>query len=282
MDIKTHPCFQENSCHNSGRLHIPVTYSCNLKCKFCRISNNDYEYRPGVTTKLITKYNVIPYIEKALQLCPEIKVVGIAGPGESLMSENLLDILDIIHKTYPNLILCLSTNGLLLPDLVNQLVSVGVSTISVTINAIEPFVISQCLSYILYNGEKITGLRMGELLVKKQLKGISMAVKLGLVVKVNTVLIPEINSTCILDIAKTISNLGAFIYNIIPLIPEGELVNMDRPKKEELLSLQEKATKFIRVKKTCNRCRADACGIPGNSEYYKQLGEFYETNSILW
>jgi nitrogen fixation protein NifB len=48
-----------------------------------------------------------------LKLCPEITVVGIAGPGDPLATTHALETFKLIHNRYPQLIKCLSTNGLL-------------------------------------------------------------------------------------------------------------------------------------------------------------------------
>jgi len=55
-------------------------------------------------------------VEKALKLCPEITVVGIAGPGDPLATTHALETFKLIHNRYPQLIKCLSTNGLLLEE----------------------------------------------------------------------------------------------------------------------------------------------------------------------
>ncbi|OPX91330.1 MULTISPECIES: hypothetical protein [Pelotomaculum] len=40
-----------------------------------------------------------------------------------------------MHERYPHIIKCVSTNGLMLEDSLDQLESVGVKTITVTVNA---------------------------------------------------------------------------------------------------------------------------------------------------
>lgn len=39
---------------------------------------------------------------------------------------------------FPEMLLCLSTNGLMLPDRVDELASLGMHSLTVTINAVDP------------------------------------------------------------------------------------------------------------------------------------------------
>lgn len=78
----SHPCFGGNKNH-AGRIHLPVSPGCNIACRFCRRAINDIEDRPGVASKVITPEESLEALEKALNLCPEIKVAGIAGGGHA-------------------------------------------------------------------------------------------------------------------------------------------------------------------------------------------------------
>lgn len=69
----SHPCFDGHKNH-AGQIHLPVSPGCNIACRFCDRAINDVEDRPGVTSK-------VEALEKAILICPEIKVAGIAGPG---------------------------------------------------------------------------------------------------------------------------------------------------------------------------------------------------------
>lgn len=79
----SHPCFGRHN-NNAGRIHLPISPGCNIACRFCDRVINDTEERPGVTSKVITPDESIDIPKKALEICPEIKVAGIAGPGDTL------------------------------------------------------------------------------------------------------------------------------------------------------------------------------------------------------
>lgn len=86
-------------------------------------------------------------------------------------------------------------------------------------------------------------------------------------VKVNTVLVPGINVDHIGEIARTVAEAGASIYNIIPLIPQHQLKDCPPPTCEEIEGAIRAAQEYIDVFRHCHRCRADAVGIPGGKDF---------------
>jgi hypothetical protein len=68
---------------------------------------------------------------------PYLSVIGIAGPGDPLANEETFRTLELVGKEFPELTLCLSTNGLRLPENVDRLKRLGVKFITVTMNARE-------------------------------------------------------------------------------------------------------------------------------------------------
>ncbi len=72
------------------------------------------------------------------------------------------------------------------------------------------------------DGEKLRGLEAGRYLLDRQWDGLRMAVEAGLVVKVNTVLIPGVNDLEIPMIAHLAAEYGAHKHNILPLIPQNK------------------------------------------------------------
>jgi nitrogen fixation protein NifB len=250
---------------------LPVSPSCNIQCNFCTRDKNASEQRPGVANKVVTPKEVSEILSKALKLCPEIKVVGIAGPGDALADDSAVKSFEYINKTHPELIKCISTNGLLLPQKAKDLWDVGVKSITVTVNAVFPEILEKINSYIFYGGIKLTGIDAAEILIKNQLEGIKKASGLGSVIKVNTVLIPSINDKHISEIAKTVKKSGADKYNIIPLIPNGKFKNFSVPTCDDLADARKAAEKYIEVFYHCKHCRADACGIPGKVDLSQEL-----------
>ncbi|MDR1978507.1 MAG: radical SAM protein [Synergistaceae bacterium] len=266
-----HPCFGAEAHNKFGRLHLPVSPACNIQCRFCNRAFNKEEVRPGVTAGILHPNQAVETVKKALSLCPDITVVGIAGPGDTLATNSAVEAFRAVHKAYPHLIKCLSTNGLLLPDRAEELLEVGVKTITVTVNAVDPYILEKVVSYIVFEGKRITGPEMGGILTARQLEGIRRASDLGATVKVNTVLVPGVNDEHIEDIARAASEAGAHIYNIIPLIPQHELSHIEEPDCDMLQRAREAGARHLEVFQHCKHCRADACGIPGISEFSREL-----------
>ncbi len=240
---------------------------CNIACRFCDRTINDVEERPGVTSKVLKPAECEDILTKALEICPDIKVAGIAGPGDTLASDNALETFQIIKQKFPQLIKCMSTNGLLLNERAEDVIRVGIDSLTVTVNAVDPEIESKLNAYIIYHGEKIEGVEGAKILIQNQLEGIRKVSSAKITVKVNTVLVPEINGDHIETIAKTVKEAGATIYNIIPLIPQHELKDVKAPTCAQIDEARTKASKYIDVFRHCQHCRADAVGVPGKSEY---------------
>ncbi len=271
--FKNHPCLSKEAHHKSGRIHLPVSPTCNIQCRFCKRGFNKSEVRPGVSSLLLKPEETPHTLERALSLCPELKVVGIAGPGDTLATDYAIETFSILKKTHPELLSCLSTNGLRLYDKADRLKEVGLDSITVTVNAVEPSILAQIVSYVIdENGNKLIGLEGANKLISAQLKGIKKVAQLGILVKINCVLIPGINDTHIKEIAKVTKELGARILNIIPLIPQYELSDIKAPSCELLEKVRQEAGEYLDVFRHCKHCRADACGVPGKGQsLHKEL-----------
>jgi nitrogen fixation protein NifB len=273
-EIRTrHPCFSSGKPNNKGRIHLPVSPGCNIECQFCDRKINSTEQRPGVTSQILTPEEAVDVVRKSVALMPEMSVAGIAGPGDTLVTPYALKTFHLINKEFPDLIKCMSTNGLLLEDKADEVIDAGVSTITVTVNDVIPETLSKICGKVRYSGNVYEGTQAAELLISKQLAGIRRVSQAGLMVKVNTVFVPTINHEHIETIAKTVSGCGASLYNIIPLIPvRGTPFDaISACTCTEIDNARRQAEKHISVFRHCQRCRADAIGIPGGIDYSEQI-----------
>lgn len=267
----THPCFSVGDKVNKGRVHLPVSPGCNICCRFCDRKINDVDIRPGVASMIITPQEAVEVVRRAVELCPDITVAGIAGPGDTLATPYALETFQLIKREFPDIIKCMSTNGLLLPEYAQEIIDVGIDTLTVTVNALDPEIQAQICSGIVYHGKRYEGVEAAEILIENQLKGIEIVSEAGITVKVNTVLIPEINADHIEAVAQTVAEAGARIYNIIPLIPQHELSWCSVPGCAVLNQARCEAEAYIDVFRHCQRCRADAVGIPGGEDFARQI-----------
>jgi len=264
---KTHPCLGGEAHFVYGRIHLPVSPTCNIQCKFCKRGFNKSEIRPGVSSLLLSPEEAVRTVEKALVLCPQIRVAGIAGPGDTLATDHALKTFELIGAQFPELVNCLSTNGLRLAEKAQRLKKAGVKTLTVTVNAIDPEILEQICSFVIdENGNKLEGIEGAKLLISRQLEGIIKVSELGIIVKINSVLIPGINDSHIKEIARVTSGLGASILNIIPLIPQNELAHVEAPTCQLLEKVRVEAGVYLDVFRHCKHCRADACGVPGKNQ----------------
>ena len=269
---KSHPCFNEQVHDKVGRAHVPIAPKCNIYCNFCtRDLNNPLEKRPGVASCIMQPDDAIKHVEEVTAEGP-IAVVGVAGPGDSLANEETLEFFEKLDENNPDLIKCMSTNGLLLPKYADKIAELGVNSVTVTVNAIDPDIAKDIYTFINYDGEIIKGREAVEILIKNQLEGIEKVANNGVVVKVNSVLIPGLNDEHIVEIAKEVKKRGASLMNILPLIPLNKMKDFERPDCAMMEKVRDEVEEIMPVFRACTQCRADAYGIPGKKSDDHHLG----------
>jgi len=262
--IKDHPCFSEKACHKSGRAHLAVAPKCNIQCNYCvRDFDCVNESRPGVASEVLSPEEGLARVREILEKFPYVKVIGIAGPGEPLANPETLETMKLIHENYPHLILCISTNGLVLPDVIDELIKYDAYNLTVTLNAVDPEIGAKIYSHVTYKGKKYVGVEGAKLLLEQQLKGIQMAVERKMIVKINTVYIPGINDEHIPEIAKVVGGMGVYNFNIIPLIPQYKFADITPPTPAMKRAMHDRCAPYVKQMKHCQRCRADAVGKLG-------------------
>lgn len=275
---RRHPCLGGHSNITAGRVHLPVSPICNISCRFCTRGFNKSEIKPGVSSLVLKPEEAVETVRKARELCPELTVVGIAGPGDTLASDQALKAFRLVKEAFPDLICCLSTNGFRLKDKIEEISDIGIETLTVTVNAVDPEIEAQINDYVIDDkGQKHEGIEGAQLLISNQLEGIRLAAEKGIVVKINSVLVPGINDKHIPEVARVTAKLGASILNIIPLIPQNEMKDIPAPTCADLDEVREEAGKYLEVFRHCQHCRADSLGIPGkgkdlHNELYKDRG----------
>lgn len=248
-----HPCFNKDSINKVSRIHIPLVKTCNIQCNYC---NRDYscpnENRPGVSKRIIEVSEVYSLLQENLEKHPDLKIVGFAGPGDVLTQPEVLEeTFKVIRKHFPELKLCLSTNGFAVSDTIDLLKEYKVEYITVTINALNP-----------ETADKIYNLKDVNLLLQRQKQAVGELTKLDTVIKINSVLIPGINEQEIIEIAKFAGEKGVFAQNVIPFLPVqgSQLEHLKEPSKELMHNIKQECAKHVKQLSHCKRCRADAVG----------------------
>lgn len=260
-----HPCFDPEARHAHARIHLPVAPRCNVQCNFCnRLFSCANESRPGVSSSVISPKQALKRLESALRSSIPISVAGIAGPGDAFANvEETLETLRLIHEHFPEILLCISTNGVNIAPYVDVLENLGVSHLTVTVNAIDAETAARLYAWVCVEGETIRGLEAGQVLVDRQKTALHAITTHSFILKVNTVVVPGVNMDQVPVIAKTVADWGADLHNCIPMIPvtATPFAEIKEPLSEEMQRIQALAGAYIPQMFHCNRCRADACGF---------------------
>lgn len=267
---KVHPCFNEKMHDKVGRVHVPIAPKCNIQCNFCTRELNKCEMRPGVASCIMNVEDAVRHVEKVIKEMP-IAVVGVAGPGDALFNPETFQFFRVMDEKFPQLIKCISTNGLLLPDKADELAEININSVTVTVNAVDPEIGKQIYSMVFYDGKVYEGEEGFNLLSKNQLEGIKLIAEKGIVVKVNSVLIPGLNDKHIVDVARKVKEQGASLMNVIPLIPLYKFKDTPRPGCAELSEVRDAVEEVIPVFRACTQCRADAYGVPGKEDKHLDM-----------
>lgn len=260
--LYSHPCLHKAAARWFGRIHLPVAPECNIKCRYCTRSYDcANENRPGVASRVVSPAEALRIVAEAVDGDARLRVVGIAGPGDPLANPATFETLELVHSRYPDLIKCISTNGLLLAESLPALYACGVRTVTVTVNTVSPQVGSLIYEYAHYQGRTYHGVACSGLLLQAQLAGIEQAVSMGLVVKVNTVYIPMVNDSHLLEVAIKVKKAGAHVMNLMPLIPMAQFAGLRPPGRQQILLARRSLAGIIRQIEHCRQCRADAVGM---------------------
>ncbi len=268
MNISDHPCFNDKVRHTFGRVHLPVAPRCNIQCKFC---NRKYdcvnESRPGVTTGVLSPDQAMMYLETVFAKKKNISVVGIAGPGDPFANpEETMETLRLVREKYPDMLLCIASNGLNIAPYIDELAEIRVSHVTITVNAIEPEIAEKIYSWVRF-GKRVFHPKEGvKLLLEKQIEAIRLLKEKGITVKVNSIIIPGINDEHIGAVAQKMAEMKVDILNCIPYYPnEGSAFGHDisEPSKAVIQRVREEAGRYIPQMHHCTRCRADAVGLLG-------------------
>lgn len=270
---KTHPCFSCESAHKYARMHLPIAPKCNISCNYChRKYDCVNESRPGVTTEVLNPKEAFEKYKYVKAKMPNLKVIGIAGPGDALANfDEVRETLKLIREDDEEMTFCLSTNGLMLPFYAQELIDLGVTHITITMNAIDPKITSKVYKYVDYLGIIYTGEEAAQILLNNQLSGLKYLTDRGIMVKVNIVMLKGINDNHIYELTKRVKELGASVTNIMQMIPvKGSVFeNMPYASNKEVNDMRKKCGENIKQMFHCKQCRADAIGTLNDDQSLK-------------
>ena len=269
--VHNHPCYSEDAHHYFARMHVAVAPACNIQCHYCnRKYDCSNESRPGVVSEVLSPDQAVKKVKAVAANIPQMTVLGIAGPGDPLANpERTFDTFRMLSEQTPDIKLCVSTNGLALPESVEELSRHNIDHVTITINCVDPEVGAKIYPWIFWNNRRIKGVKGAKILIEQQQKGLEMLVAKGILVKVNSVMIPGVNDQHLQEVSKIVKQKGAFLHNVMPLIAEAEhgtfygIMGQRGPSAKELQDLQDACSGDMNMMRHCRQCRADAVGLLG-------------------
>jgi nitrogen fixation protein NifB len=223
------------------------------------------------------------YLKDLLKTAPQTAVVGIAGPGDPFANvEETLETLSRVRREYPEMLLCVASNGLNVAEHAARLAELEVSHVTLTINAVDPEIGAKIYGWVRDGKRVYRGTEGARRLLDRQLDAIAALKKHGVTVKINTIIVPGINDHHAVDIARTVSELGADLSNCIAFYPvEGTpFASIEPPGAAEVAAIRHEVGQFLPLMHHCTRCRADAVGLLGQAMPVNLLGSLREAATM--
>jgi hypothetical protein len=195
---------------------------------------------------------------------PEIAVMGIAGPGDPFANPvETMETLRLTRERFPGMMLCLASNGLGIGPYIEELATMNVSHVTITITAINPKIGAKIYAWVRDGKMPLRGEEAAALLLERQLAAVRELKARGIIVKVDSIIIPGINDEHIPQIAKVIGEMGVDIMNCMPLVPVAGAVFEELPAPDGAMTARVRLQSGLHLPQMihCARCRADAVGL---------------------
>ena len=270
LDLTEHPCFNATARKTAARIHLPVAPRCNIQCNFCdRRYDCINESRPGVTSAVLTPQQAVFYLERAVEKLPAIRVVGIAGPGDPFASsEETLLTLRLVRQRFPQMLLCVASNGMEIAPHAAELAKLQVTHVTITVNAVDPEIGARIYPWVRAGYRVLRGIEAAATLLERQRAAIVELKRHGVTVKINTIVMPGVNDGHATAVAREVAALGADIMNCIPMYPVAGTAfeSLGELEHGKLKALRKETAQSLPQMLHCTRCRADAVGLLGEAQ----------------
>ena len=270
FNLDRHPCYSLTGSHKFARIHLPVAPRCNIQCNYCnRKFDCVNESRPGVTSQVLSPVQALAYLEEMVEKIPSIEVVGIAGPGDPFANPyETMETLRLVRKRFPEMMLCLASNGLHIGPWIEEIAELEVTHVTITINAVDPTIGALIYRWVRDEDKPLKGSDGAALMIERQLDAVARLAAAGVLVKVNSIVVPGVNDRHIPEIARVTKSLGAKLMNCIPLCPveDTPFENLHEPDALMMARVRLQSGENIPQMSHCARCRADAVGLIGEDQ----------------
>ena len=207
-------------------LRVSVTDNCNLRCVYCMDEKDNKFLKKD---EKLTDDEIYRVVKESAKL--GIKKVRITG-GEPLVRPGVVDLIGKINSIEGIEEIYLTTNGILLADRLDELVKNGLKGVNISLDSLKED-----------RFNKLT--RLGH--VDNVLAAIDKAISLGIKVKLNTVIVNDINKDEIMDFVN-LTKEKEIDVRFIELMPIGIAINYKGVANEEVLNIiRRKASDFEEV-----------------------------------
>ncbi|MDU9761233.1 GTP 3',8-cyclase MoaA [Helicobacter pylori] len=166
-------------------IRVSVTKQCNFRCQYC-MPATPLNFFDG--EELLPLDNVLEFLKIAID--EGVKKIRITG-GEPLLRKGLDEFIAKLHAYNKEVALVLSTNGFLLKKMAKDLKNAGLSRVNVSLDSLK--------------SDRVLKISQKDAL-KNTLEGIEESLKVGLKLKLNTVVMKSVNDDEILDLLEYAKN----------------------------------------------------------------------------
>ncbi len=225
--LKEHSCSEKVVHFKFNRLNLCLESESNVGCNYC-------DSTMDASIKASNAEEAIELIRDAAHKDSRLRIIELSATGDALATDATFKVLRMVKAEFPYFTRGVKTNGLLLPKKLHRLKDLGVSAVTVTVNAVDSEVGSELYSYVRLNGKTVRGADAFEVLSINQLEGIRNAVDAGLIVKVKAACIRGVNSAHLVDVARTVRTLGAYEINVESAVPAGRLAGLPVATSDEI------------------------------------------------
>lgn len=229
-------------------LRISVTDRCNLRCIYC-MPNYDIVHKPH--NEILT----FEEIEKIVKVAGSLGVnkIRITG-GEPLVRKGICDLISILSNIKDIVDLSITTNGIFLNNLASHLKECGLKRINISLDTLN----KDKYRFITKTGN-----------LQDVLKGMEKAQEIGFFVKINVVVIKNLNDDEILDFVE-FGRKKNICVRFIEFMPTNSFLLWGAESIISTGDIKKYCEKFFNLKKT------ELLGS-GPAEYYKING----TNCVV-
>ncbi|WQT64926.1 GTP 3',8-cyclase MoaA [Helicobacter pylori] len=166
-------------------IRVSVTKQCNFRCQYC-MPTTPLDFFDD--EELLPLDNVLEFLKIAID--EGVKKIRITG-GEPLLRKGLDEFIAKLHAYNKEVALVLSTNGFLLKKMAKDLKKAGLSRVNVSLDSLK--------------SDRVLKISQKDAL-KNTLEGIEESLKVGLKLKLNTVVMKSVNDDEILELLEYAKN----------------------------------------------------------------------------